>query len=174
MEHSMRKLLVSLIVLFSLIAGVLLWPSNDSTVLVPPSVVFAGREFGPTYKSARFKITNSLSKSIFVREVQVQIATNGGWETVSKARMEASTSLDPGDPQPGYSPAIESGGHRRIVVAWPEEKPWRIQIIYSLERRGLAGLALRSQMAWQRRRLPSWSGRVWSGTNQVVSEAVAK
>ena len=131
---------------------------------------FTGREPGPPYRAAGFYLTNSGPQALILRQVQVQTRVADSWKTVSDTPPEFSSVLEPGSSNLNFSPCLEAGERRKIVVEWPEDRPWRVSIQYGQERRGLDALIVRMQLAWRTRSMPQWRGRVFAGSDQFEGE----
>jgi len=146
----------------------------------PPQVLFVGTEpgTGSSYLAAGFYITNSGRQAILLQQVQVQTAADGAWKTLSEMQPEFSRVLEPGATQTNLSPVLEAGERRKIVVQWPEERPWRVCVVYLREHKGIREIAVKARFAWRTRKMPwrsnMWSGRVFDGSDQVASEEVTK
>lgn len=130
---------------------------------------FTGREPGPPYRAAGFYLTNSGPRALILRHVQVQTRVDGSWKTVSET-PEFSPVLEPGSSNINFSPCLEAGERRKIVVEWPEVRPWRVSIQYGREQRGLDALIVRMQLAWRTRSMPQWRGRVFADSDQFEGE----
>jgi len=175
----MRKSTVLFVVLLSFggVIGACLLVSRGPLVSYAPSVSFTGREPGLPYRAAGFYVKNRRHQAIFLQQVQVQIGADGGWKTISEGQIAVSPVLEAGASNINFSPFLEAGDHRKIVVEWPEDRPWRVCIAYAPERRGLSALTTKAWMAWRNRSMSHWRGRVWGrldGIDQVISNEISK
>jgi hypothetical protein len=82
--------------------------------------------------------------------------------------------LEAGSSQFSFSPVLETGEHRKIVVPWPEERPWRVCVFYVPEHKGLNALTAKARIAWRTRTMSYWRGKVWGGSERVVIKEVTK
>jgi hypothetical protein len=173
----MRKLLLLLLLLAVFGLTVLAWfmISSRSSTPTPPTVTFTGREPGPAYRAAGFYVTNTCGKAVLLHHVQVKVAVGEGWKTVSEKRAEFSPRVEAGiSAQVRYLPELEAGAHRKIVVEWPEEKPWRVTVIYYREQKGLGLVIANARLAWRTRSVSRWHGRLYAYPDQVTSEQVTR
>ena len=144
-----------------------------------PTISFAGIEPGRTYRAAGFYVTNCTHHAILMRRVQVEAADDGNWKTVSENNPDASRILEPGSSSFTLSPVLEAGEHRKIVVEWPEEPPWRVCLFYGQEQKGVKALMAKARLAWVAHpkeiwQVAYWRTRVWGGAGQVTSREVTK
>ncbi len=179
MRPEMRKpiLVVVLLVVVGCVVAAWLGLASRSAVPYPPTLSFAGREPGLTYVAAGFYVTNCGRQAIMMRQVRVQTAGSGGWKTLSERPPQVSLVLEPGAAQINFSPVLEAGQHRKVVVQWPEEQPWRVCLIYAPELKGLKLLGARVRLAWRLRNTPSfrgsvWRSRLWGGPERVINKEV--
>ena len=151
------------------------------------TVSFTGREPGLPYRAAGFYVTNCGPQAFSMYQVKIQSAGDGSWKTLSEKAPEISPVLEPGTPRitnagrvtnrVNYSPHLEAGEHRKIVVEWPEDQPWRVCILYAPEKGGLDALLAKTRIAWRTRSMPRWDSRVFGGSGeirQVISEEVTR
>ena len=82
--------------------------------------------------------------------------------------------LESGAARINFSPVLEAGEHRKIVVEWPEEQPWRVCLFYAPELEGLNALSAKGRIAWHTRRTFHWRSRVWDRFDGVTSKEVTK
>lgn len=142
-------------------------PRSNNTALL--TVSFAGREPGLAYRAAGFYVTNCGPQALFLYQVQVQTNANGLWTTISANQPEFSPVLESGAARVKFSPYLEPGERQKIVVEWPEHRPWRVRILYSPEQQGLAALIERIRLLWRTRNSSLWVGRVWSNPGQPMA-----
>lgn len=160
-------------------------PRPASTGL--PTVSFAGLDPG-LVRRAGFRVTNSGPHSVLMHQVRIQSAVDGSWKTLSEKPPEFSTLFDAPLLKDAngvitnmhilHDTILAPGEHRRIVVDWPEDRPWRVCILFVPEMRGVDALLAKTQMAWQRRTMRHWTGRYYGGSakdlKQAVSEEITK
>ena len=133
---------------------------------------FTGREPGPPYRAAGFYLMNSGPQALFLYHVQVQTRVDGTWKTVSVTAPKFSPVLEPGRSNINYSLYLEAGEHRKIVVEWPEDRPWRVSIQYGREQKGLVALIVRMQLAWRTLSMPHSRGRVFGDPDQFEGDVL--
>jgi hypothetical protein len=179
-HHQIRRHMrppIPILISFAIVGvgiGMYLLPSSISSAPILPIVSFAGREPGLPIRSAGFYVTNSGHLAILLNLVQIQVAVDGGWKTLSEGQVQISRVLEAGTSQINISPLLESGDQRKIVVEWPEEPPWRVCITYSREEKGLKALTSKARFAWRTRSTSFLGARFWGRSEQVTSEEVAK
>jgi hypothetical protein len=178
-DKRMPKGILALLVL-AMTGGLLilagLFTGSHHAPAEPPQVSFTGTEpgTGNSYLAAGFYITNSGRQAILLQQVQVQTAVDGVWTTLSEKQPEFSRVLEPGAKEINLLPFLEAGERRKMIVEWPDERPWRLCLIYAHERKGISALTAKSRFAWQTRSMRYWRGRVWGGADQVYSQEVMK
>ena len=139
-----------------------------------PTLAFTGREPGPAFRAAGFYITNRCPRSIFLWQVHVEAIVEGAWKTVAEEPLEFSPCLEPGQSKLNFSPVLEPKDHRKIIVHWPEDCPWRVAIQYYKYRRGVNALVAKCQWAWRNRTLKHWHDKVLNGPYVLMSEEVKR
>jgi hypothetical protein len=174
----MRKRFIGLILLAIAGATFIAWVvAPRSAAADRLTVSFTGREPGVLFQAAGFYVTNCGNGAILLQQVEVQTGEEASWKTVSRKPPEVQPESDPGSSLVNYTPHLEAGEHRKIVVEWPEDRPWRVCIFYAPERKGLDALAIKTRIAWLTRSLSHWRGRVWGGPDelrQVISQEITK
>jgi hypothetical protein len=139
-----------------------------------PTLAFTGREPGGTYRAAGFYITNRGPRSILLYQVHVEAVVEGAWKTLSEEPPEFSTCLEPGQSKLNFSPVLEPNDHRKIIVHWPEDCPWRVGVQYYKKRRGVNAVFAKCQVAWRDRTLKHWHEEVLNGPYRLTSEEVRR
>jgi flagellar basal body-associated protein FliL len=173
----MRKLIVVVLLLAVVGTVIFAWLmlSSRQSAPSPPTVSFTGREPGPAFRAAGFYVTNSGRQAILLFKVQVQVAVKDRWKTVSEKQVEFSPKIEAGvSPSVHFSGILEVGEYRKMIVEWPEEKPWRVCILYFREKKGLDLLTARARLAWRTRSMAQWRGRVYDDSAQIISENVTR
>ncbi len=139
-----------------------------------PSVTFAGSEAGLPYRAAAFYLTNSGPGSMVLCTVQVQAFESGRWRTISDRPLEVEPVVEGGKLYNSWPSLLPSGGHRKIVVEWPTQHPWRVSILYGPETIGLEGMTEKAKLAWRNRNFAELRGRVWVGSKTLLSRTVSQ
>jgi hypothetical protein len=168
------RIIIIFAIAMALIAIVSLSMANRASAPLPVGVIFTGQEPGPPYRAAGFDITNRDFVSVMLWEVEVQVQSNGVWNTISKQHAVISPCIQPGKTNVDFQPVIEPGDSKRIVVEWPEDKPWRIEIACAREAKGFSGLLEKSWIALKTHRKPDLTNRSWIATGSVQSDEVRR
>jgi hypothetical protein len=130
-----------------------------------------------TGNPAGFGVTNSGKDCILVAVFEVQYWGDGDWRTVSGSQLQVSDCTDSGKTNIIRFLVLEPGDYRKIGINWltPEAQQWRVCIHYWREAKGLRDLMNRGKQAWRNHRLPSWTGKTWTGpAEKMLSKEVLK
>lgn len=158
-----RMIFFLVVVIFAAAIGaVLVRSSRTSRQRTPLSVTFAGSEPGLSYRAAGFYLTNIADVPIGLLSYEVKVASKHGWSMVSSGPV-----LMLPDPSLGRSnvyyfpknmpgtrartPVIQVGGYGKIAVEWTEERPCRVEILYTREARGIEGIITKGKFVWKTR-----------------------
>jgi hypothetical protein len=162
--------------LFMLALIVSIWSAMRTrpAVTASPAMIFSGREPGLPYRAAGFLITNSGGRAIELFRVRVCAFADGDWSVLSEKEPEVSPVVQPGATNVNFLPLLEPGEARMITVEWPEEKPWRAQVTYLVEQKGVKAVMARARVIWTTRSFAAWNGSVWDIGGQITSEAIAR
>ncbi len=175
MSRRIRKLFLFVLVAVFLPAATTCFVSVLHEPLpASPTLAFTGREPGVAYRAAGFYITNRCPRSIFLQQVHVEAMVEGAWKTLSEEPVEFSPCLEPGQSKLNFSPVLEPKDHRKIIVHWPEDCPWRVAIQYYKYRRGVDALVGKCRFAWRNRTLKYWHGEALNGPHLLKSEEVRR
>ena len=123
----------------------------DSADLPCPVVRFVESKGRGADQIAVFAITNTASrKAIWIGDVQVQVAEDGGWRTVSQQEFRVSHFLEHGAPK-HFPQRLEPAAHRMFIVDWPAAQSWRANVEYRREVEGIEALAVKARIMWATR-----------------------
>ena|ERR1041384_5793543 len=173
----MRKRLVVLFLLAVVGSVTFAWlrMSSRQSAPSPLTISFSEREPGLSYRAAGFYVTNCGHRTVMLYKVQVQVAQEEGWKTLSDKQVTFSQVLEAGvSPQAMFSSELKVGEHRKIVVEWPEEKPWRLCLFYFREQKGLGSLTAKARYAWRTRSMSHWRGSMFGDLDQIISKNVTR
>lgn len=156
-----RRLVILALITTAAMAAVLALYSQPTSTAGLITVSFKGEASNTSNQTAIFSISNSSSEALFLHRIQIQIRVNGAWRTVDERKPKFLQAPQSGGAQTNFSLALESGEDRKVVVKWPEGDHWRVCVLYTLERTGLKGIVVKTQVAWHTRSLSLWRNRVW-------------
>ena len=154
--------------------GILSWMLMrvDASDLPCPIVRFVESKGRGVDRIAVFTVTNTASrKAIWIGDVQVQVAEDSGWRTISQQEFRVSPFLEHGAPK-HFPQLLEPGAHRMFIVDWPAAQSWRANVEYRKVLEGFAALESKARIAWATRTLSYWTGRVHVAVGHVASDEV--
>ena len=153
--------------------GILSWMLMrvDSADLPCPVVRFVESKGRGVDRIAVFAVTNTASrKAIWIGDVQVQVAEDAGWRTISQQEFRVWTFLEQA---PKHFPQLlEAGAHRMFSVDWPAAQSWRANVEYRREAEGIEALAVKARIMWATRSMLPLRGRAsvdpqWAASVEV-------
>jgi hypothetical protein len=127
-----------------------------------------------SFEKVFFTVTNGGRVAINAHRVQVQILQNGLWVTVDDRPPVMSPVLEPGAAKVNHHALWEPGEKWDIVVADPDEKPWRVILGFTTEQKGFDAFKLMARISWKRRRLTPMPRRIFSQQSEAVSDDIRK
>jgi hypothetical protein len=113
------------------------------------------------YRAAGFYIINRCPRSLFLRQVHVETMVEGAWKILAEEPLV-------------FSPVVEPNDHRKIIVHWPEDCPWRVAVQYFKYRRGVGVVVDKCRFAWRNRTLKHWHDEVVDGPYLLMSEEIRR
>jgi len=119
-----------------------------------------------------FAVTNTASrKAIWIGDVQVQVAEDAGWRTISQQEFRVSPFLEHGAPK-HLPQRLEPEAHRMFIVDWPAAQSWRANVEYRREAEGIEALAVKARIMWATRSMLPLRGRAsvdpqWAASVEV-------
>ncbi|MBI3415883.1 MAG: hypothetical protein HY043_11300 [Verrucomicrobia bacterium] len=160
----MRKQIIILLSLLLAGIGFVAWRAARSNAFNPkrPTVTFAGREPVHLQRTAVFYVTNREPQEIMIESVEVELFIEGKWVS----------SFGRGGAEITFQNIIEPGGRTKIFVKHQEDHPWRIQIYYQQETKGLKDLLRRAREAWRDRSWFQLKRQEWN-TDQITSSEIS-
>ena len=144
----------------------------DSADLPSPVVRFVESKGRGVDRIAVFAVTNTASrKAIWIGDVQVQVAEDTGWRTISQQEFRVSPFLEHGAPK-HFPMRLEPGTHRMFIVDWPAAQSWRANVEYRRETEGIEALAVKARIMWATRSMLPLRGRAsvdpqWAASVEV-------
>jgi hypothetical protein len=171
MKPLTNHLLVAIALAFAIavaVIGLFLARSSPTTSAVtispPPSLL---PPF-PNLESLPFFVTNHQHHQVLLGRAEVQVVTNGSWQTVSKKETKLFDHNKVEDDDWGM---VEAEAYKVIWLDPPGCRRWRVCLTYLPEGHGLNGLLLRAQTAWVTHTTPTMRGRVFSGQQRQTITA---
>ena len=154
--------------------GIALWILVPADSAEPPSPVvsFVESKGLGVDRIAVFSVKNIASRrAVWMGDVQIQVAENAGWRTISQDDFHPSPFVQHGTPQ-HFPQFLGPGEHRMFVVDWPAAQPWRVSVEYRQDAKGIEALVAKVRIIWATRTMLSWRSRVSVDPRWVASVEV--
>lgn len=155
--------------------GVLSWMlvRVDSADLPCPVVRFTECKGRGVDRIAVFAVTNTAPrKAVWIGEVQIQVAEDAGWRTVSQQEFRVVPFFEHGAPKNNFPMRLEPAAHRMFVVDWPAAESWRVNVEYRREAEGIEALAVKARIMWATRSMGPLRGRAAVDPRWAASDIV--
>lgn len=164
--EGVRKRIVLAVVAILVIAAILLFPSGEKIPIQPEvSLTFKGQQTGTAYRAAGFDVTNTGRIAILLAAVRVQVWMDGKWIEWWKPHFIKTNASS-------FPSVLEPGEGKRISVEWPEDAPWRVELICHREAVGVSGVFVKARSVWERGTKILTTNRVWIASGSVLSSEI--
>lgn len=151
--------MVAVAIGLAVVIAIILGTGRPSAVDVSSGVFSPGSIYGTA--GAVFFVTNNGQHAVELVRLEVQVASNHNWTTLSR---QTSRFIDPSAPNRDWAGSLGRREVRRIRCDAPDQGPWRVCVDYGTELRGVDGLFARLRTAWATRSSrPFNGGQVFGG-----------